>query len=146
MPELLQVLYAKGTREGYDKLKRLEALSDESPELYPHLDEFISMLDSEKYVIRVRGFRLICRQARWDTDNRINRSIERVLDFLDDEKPTAVRMGLAALHHLIDFKPELHEILKERIQDLDPDRYKDSVSPLITKDAQKLLDAIAELS
>ncbi len=140
----IQPLYSKDSSEAYRALKDFEDLSDKSSQLYEHLDEFIHMLSSDRYMVRVRGFRLICRQAPWDQENRIDQSINVILDFLDDEKPTAVRMGLAALHYMIDYKPELHAAIADKITSLDPYRYKDSMSPLIIKDVQNLLDVIAE--
>ena len=140
----IRPLYDKDSSTAFRALREFEELSDRSHQLYEHIDEFIRMLSSDRYVIRVRGFRLICRQAQWDEENRIDQSIDTILDFLDDEKPTAVRMGLTALHYMIDFKPGLHAAMADKIVSLDPYRYKDSMSPLIIKDVQNLLNAIAQ--
>lgn len=70
---------------------------------------FLEMIDSNKYVIRVRGFRLLCKQAKWDSENKINEKIDKILSKLDDEKPTAVRLKLKAVHDVIIYKKDLNE-------------------------------------
>ena len=77
------------------------------------------MVGSEKYVIRVRGFRLLCKQAKWDTKNIINANLEIALVILNDDKPTAVRQALAALQAVVCYKKELKEIIKEKISSID---------------------------
>ncbi len=60
---MFAALSGKETPKMYDFLKRLEAVSDDSDAVYPYLDDMISMLKSEKYTIRVRGFRQLYRRT-----------------------------------------------------------------------------------
>lgn len=136
---MLVMLYDKDTSQAFENLKELEQLSENSNELYPYLTIFFEMISSEKYAIRVRGFRLLCKQAKWDTENRINNNLESALAILNDDKPTAVRQALAALQDVALYKKELREIIKEKISSIDCFRYKDSMQGLITKDIDKLL-------
>ena len=39
--------------------------------------KFADMIKSDKYVLRVRGFRLFCRQARWDKDYVLDEKYRR---------------------------------------------------------------------
>lgn len=134
----------KDTSIAYEALKALEKLSDSSNSLYPCLPKFIEMLDSEKYVIRVRGFRLFCKQAKWDVDGVIDRNLENALAILQDEKPTAVRQALAALMDLVPYKKELHDCLRARVLEIDPFRYKDTMHSLLAKDMAALLKRMEE--
>lgn len=85
-------------------MQELERISDETGALYGHTAEFADMIKSDKYVLRVRGFRLFCRQARWDKDYVLDENIDEALLILKDEKPTAVRQALAALAEIVAYK------------------------------------------
>ena len=115
----INMLYDKDNEIGYENLLKLEKLSLETNEVYQYIDEFIKMLDNEKTFIRVRGFRLICIQAKWDKENKINNNIEKVLLELDDEKPTAVRQCLASLKYLLIYKKELLTDIKNKLEKID---------------------------
>jgi len=60
----IKCLYDKDTKNAYANLQELKSISENEDILSPYLNEFIAMLKSEKYVIRIRGFRLICKQAK----------------------------------------------------------------------------------
>lgn len=135
-------LYDKDTSIAYKALQELEAYSRESDELYPFLDEFVSMCGDEKYVIRCRGFRLFCQQARWDKDKRIDARLDEALTILQDDKPTAVRQALAALLDLVPYKPECHELIRTKLAEIDIFRYKDTMHRLLDQDIAAVLDAM----
>lgn len=65
-----------------------------------------------------------------------------MLALLHDEKPTVVRQYLTALHEVILYRPELHEVIKSEVEKIDVSKCKDSMSPLIKKDIDELLDMI----
>lgn len=137
--EQIAALYEKDTKAAYANLLALDALSDEGDTLYPHLPEFIAMLQSPQYVIRVRGFRLLCKQAKWDGAGRIDAEIDGILAALDDDKPTAVRQMLQYLALLAPCKPALHRQIKAAALAIDFSRFRDTMAPLIMKDVQGLL-------
>lgn len=139
---MLAMMGGRATKENFAVLLELEQLSEQSNILYPHIREFIGMTGSEQYGIRVRGFRLLCKQARWDTEHIIDGNLDAVLEVLNDEKPTVVRQALAALHDVILYKKELHEAIRERVLAIDCFRYKDTMQGLILKDIQELLAAM----
>lgn len=135
-------LYDKDTKDAYANLRELEAISEHEDILYSYLDEFISMLGSEKYVIRVRGFRLLFKQAKWDRNNKINEAIEAILAAVHDEKPTAVRQALQYLGWVVPYKVELNNRIKETALSIDCSQSKDTMQPLIAKDIQSLVKLI----
>ncbi|WP_434799388.1 hypothetical protein [Terrisporobacter vanillatitrophus] len=142
---MVSKLDSKDTSQAFEVLKELEKASDNSNLLYPYIYKFMKMIYSEKYVIRVRGFRLFCKQARWDIDNIINKNINDVLIILDDDKPTAVRQALAALQDVVIYKKELRDTIKERVLTIDYYRYKDTMHSLILKDIEKLMNVMEEI-
>lgn len=137
-------LYDKDTKDTYANLQELETISEYKNILYPYLNEFIAMQKSEKYVVRVRGFRLLCKQAKWDNDNKINEAIEDILAAVHDEKPTAVRQALQYLEYIVPYKRELNDRIKEAALFIDCSRFKDTMRPLIMKDIQSLIQLIEE--
>lgn len=139
---LLSRLTEKNTTPAYAALQELERLSDESAALYPYTERFIEMLDSGSYAVRVRGFRLLCKQAKWDVDGVIDKNIDHILGMLNDSRPTAVRQALAALHEVVPCKRALCGVIKEHVLAIDPLRYQDTMHRLILQDMQSLIEAI----
>lgn len=144
MEELLSKLENKDTSVAYQALQELEALSDNSDALYSYLDKFVSMIGSDQYVIRVRGFRLFCKQVKWDEEERIDSNLDLALSILDDEKPTAVRQALVALQDVVPYKENLCEKIRRRVFEIDYLRYKDTMHSLIEKDIEALLKVMEE--
>lgn len=140
--EMIALLYGKDTSEGFQNLKKLEAISEKENTLYPFIDEWIAMLKSEQYVIRVRGFRMLCKQAKWDVENKIEAVIDQILQSLDDEKPTAVRQYLKYIQEIVTYKPNLNDKIKEKLKHLDYMKYKESMQGLITKDIDEVMTLI----
>ncbi len=135
----IKLLYDSDTSRAYAILQELEAISEQEDILYPYLDEFISMLKSENSFIRGRGFRLLCKQARWDNNSKIHTAIAEILNTLHDEKPTVVRQTLQYLKYLIPYKKDLHNKIKQAVLSIDCSTFKDTMQPLIMKDIQSLL-------
>lgn len=140
--ELLPKLNDKDSSAAYKALQELEKISDETGMLYEYTDKFAAMVKSDKYVIRVMGFRLFCKQAKWDKDNKIDAIIIESLSILQDENPTAVRQALAALPDIIKYKPDLHETIKKAVESINYKRYKESMQGLIEKDIKVVLDQL----
>ena len=110
---LLAVLTQKDTKQAYGTLLELERISEETDDLYPFTEQFTEMVADKAWAIRCRGFRLFCKQARWDEDGVIDRCLDRALVILEDEKPTAVRQALAALLDVVPYKRELWPAIRQ---------------------------------
>ena len=141
--EQIASLYEKDTKLAYANLQALEALSKREATLHPYTKEFIAMLKSDKYVVRVRGFRLLCLQAKWDSEGIIDGAIDEILAALNDEKPTAVRQMLQYLGYLAPYKKQLHLATRRAVLSIDLSRFKDTMMPLIEKDIGALLKELA---
>lgn len=137
---ILSLLQSKDAKQAYGTLLELERLSEESDQLYPYTARFAEMVNNGKYAVRVRGFRLFCKQARWDTENVVDQHIVQALAILDDEKPTAVRQALSALREVVPYKKDLWGVIRERALGIDFLRYKDTMHSLIAGDVCALLD------
>ncbi|MGN1165496.1 MAG: hypothetical protein ACI4S2_03590 [Lachnospiraceae bacterium] len=136
--DIITGLQNKKDTEAHQLLLQLEKRSAESNTLYEYFEDFIKLLNNKSFFVRTRGFRLACAQAQWDVENKIDKNLAIMLLMLDDEKPTAVRQCLTALHTVIFYKPELCKKIVAKLDMMDLSKYKDSMSPLIKKDMEEL--------
>ena len=136
--DIIAGLQNKNDKEAHQLLLQLESRSAETDELYAYFEDFLGLLKGKSSYVRTRGFRLICALAQWDHENKIERNIDTLLSMLDDEKPTAVRQCLAALHNVVLYQPKLSEIIEIKLDQMDLSKYKDSMGPLIQKDIDEL--------
>lgn len=137
--DILEELYSKDTKVSYARFLEIEKVAENSNEIYKLFDDFLKMLDDENTYIRVRGFRLICKNSKWDKKNKINKYIDKILLELDDEKPTAVRQCLVALKELVKNKKELRSVIKKKLESINFLKYKDTMQGLIAKDIDEVL-------
>lgn len=140
--DMIEGLKSRNNSEAYELLTELEKLSESSDELYGHFDGFMGLTESKSAFVRMRGFRLACAQAKWDTENRLEGSIDILLEMLRDEKGTQVRQGIGALGEVILHKPMLREKRLSAFDGLDMSSYKESMRELIKKDIDKLRNAL----
>ena len=113
-------------------------MSAGSDELYSYFEKYLKLLLHKSSLVRVRGFRMCCAQAQWDSKNKLEQHIDKLLTILDDDKPTVVRQCLSALHTVILYKPDLCGKIEEKLRTLNLKKYKDSMRPLIEKDIEEL--------
>lgn len=143
MSYISDALQDKNDKKAYAFSKQIEARSAASDEYFSCFDEFASLLTAKSSYVRTRGFCLCCAQARWDETGKLERTLPAMLILLHDEKPTVVRQCLKALHEVVLFRPELCETIRSEVETMDPSSYKDSMSPLIKKDMDELLNRMA---
>lgn len=140
--EKIKLLYDKDNSTSYNNLLELEKLSEKENTLYSYFDTFLEMINSEKYVLKVRGYRLICKQAKWDKKNKIDYYIDNILEHVEDEKPTAVRQNIRALQDIIVFKSKLRDKIRKKLLKINVSQYKDTMRPLIEKDIKGAIELI----
>lgn len=137
--EIIEMLKNKDDKKAYNFAKEISAKSADTDEYYALFDSFIGMLDDKSSYVRTRGFCLACAQARWDNFGKIDAAFDKMCVLLNDEKPTVVRQCLKALHEVALFRPELSDRICTAVNSIELSNYKDSMSPLIKKDADELL-------
>ena len=124
MMDVIERLQDKNDVNAHKLLLELEAKSSESSELYKYFDEFLKLIYHKSSFVRVRGFRLCCAQAKWDIENKIEKHIDKLLMMLDDDKPTAVRQCLAALHVVLLHKSDLNTAIESKLEIMNLSKYK----------------------
>ena len=137
--EVFDVFYGKEKWEIWNKFKEIENSIEDSNMLYENFDDIKNMISNDKSYIKIRGFRIICKLSKWDKSNKINDSIDNLLQVLDDEKPTIVRQCLSALSNLLLYKVELFDKVEKKLKSMDLSKYKDSMAPLIKQDIDYIL-------
>ena len=131
-------------RTAYENTRKMADESALSDQYYQHLAEFAALLDNKKSYVRTRAMILCCAQARWDTEGQLVRYLPKMLRLLHDEKPTVVRQSLNALRKVVVFRPELREAVENELDKMEFSTVKESMIPLIRKDAAELRALIGE--
>lgn len=144
--ECIELLYDKDANLAYQSLKKLEEISEQEESVYPYIEEFIKMINQNHSYITIRGFRLICKNAKWDRNNKINKSIDEILLVFEHEKGFVIRQCLEAVKDLIADKKELKEKIKEKLLEINCLKYPESVRHLILKDINNILSFINQIS
>ena len=142
LARLLEGLRARNAAEGYACLKQLLAESGHTAAVYPHWDALIALTEEESAYLRARGLLLLAANARWDTENRLDRDLERLLAHLTDKKPTVARQFLAALPQVAQARPDLAPRLRQALLCADTSAYPDSTRTLVEKDLRAALNAL----
>lgn len=137
---ILKSLVNEDNNKAYNKLLEYEKMSEDSNELYLFFNEFLNMIKSNKSFIKVRGFRMICSLAKWDSDNKIDKNIDEILIVFDDDKATNIRQCLSSLNKVLPHKKSLCENIYNKLISINLLKYKESMRDLIKKDIEKIIN------
>lgn len=144
--ELLTTLTGSDNRQAYAALQDLEAISRKSDQLLVKMPVFAEMVTSKRSFVRVRGFRLLCQQAKWDQEGELDCLLPVALAILADSKPTVLRQALAALHEVVKAKPQLRQLIVQQTAAIDCSKFnQETMAPLIEKDIAELQQLIIAL-
>ena len=127
MNEIILKLRDKDDKAAYEYSKLLGAESAQSDKYLPMIPQFADMLEDKSSYVRVRGFILICNQARWAKDGQIADVFDRMRVLLYDSKPTVVRQCLLALHEVVLYRSEMAEMIIDAVNHIDVSKYKESM-------------------
>lgn len=141
--EVLEILFAKDTSQALQRFRVLEFSCADSNHLYRYFDSYLHALQDKNSCVRARGFKLICHNAKWDSEGRINKNIHTILNALDDEKGTIVRQCLSVLSDIGFYKKELIPAIKKKLNQMDYFKHKESMQGLLKKDTQYVLSMLA---
>lgn len=118
--------------------------SQETDEWYEYFDDFASLLDHPKSLVRNRVLHILAANAQWDEDNRFDSILADYLTHITDEKPITARQCVKALAQVGLAKPQYIPEILLHMRSADLSKYKDSMRPLIEKDiaeTEKILTA-----
>lgn len=116
--------------------ERIIAESMESDIWYPNFNDFASILDHPKSLVRNRAIGLIAANIRWDENDLLEAILPDYLSHITDEKPITARQCIKALAQIGQAKPKYIPLILSSLQNADLSKYKDSMRPLIEKDIE----------
>ena len=108
--------------------------SQETDEWYEYFDDFASLLNHPKSLVRNRVLYILAANAQWDEENRFDKVISDFLMHITDEKPIIARQCVKALAQVGLAKPQYIPMILSALCSADLSKYKDSMRPLIEKD------------
>ena len=108
--------------------------SQETDEWYEYFDDFASLLDHPKSLVRNRALYILAANAQWDEENRFDSIISGFLAHITDEKPITARQCIKSLAQVGLAKPQYTSMILSYLHSADLSKYKDSMRPLIEKD------------
>ena len=106
----------------------------ESQETDECFDDFASLLDHPKSLVRNRALSILAANAQWDEENRFDSIISGFLAHITDEKPITARQCIKSLAQVGLAKPQYTSMILSYLHSADLSKYKDSMRPLIEKD------------
>ena len=116
--------------------------SQETDEWYEYFDDFASLLDYPKSLVRNRVLYILAANAQWDKENRFDSVISDFLTHITDEKPITARQCVKALAQVGLAKPQYISKILSCLQNADLSKYKDSMRPLIEKDIAETVNVL----
>ena len=108
--------------------------SQETDEWYEYFDDFASLLDHPKSLVRNRALYILAANAQWDEENRFDSIISGFLAHITDEKPITARQCIKSLAQVGLAKPQYTSMILSYLHSADLSKYKDSMRHLIEKD------------
>lgn len=142
--EIAAMLTAKDDKYACALADKIISESQETDEWYEYLDDFASLLDHPKSLVRNRVLHILAANAQWDAENRFDAILSDFLTHITDEKPITARQCVKALAQVGVSKPQYIPRILSCFQEADLSKYKDSMRPLIERDMTETKKALIE--
>lgn len=134
MQEIIAKLTVKDDKYACAIADKIIAESQETDEWYEYFDDFASLLDHPKSLVRNRVLYILAANAQWDDENRFDTILDDYLAHVSEEKPITARQCIKALAQVGKAKPQYIPKIIGCLHSADLSKYKDSMRPLIEKD------------
>ena len=134
MQGIITKLTAKDDKYACAFADKIISESQETDEWYEYFDDFASLLDHPKSLVRNRVLYILAANAQWDDEKHFDSIISDFLIHITDEKPITARQCVKALAQVGLAKPQYIPRILACLKSADLSKYKDSMRPLIEKD------------
>lgn len=131
---IIEKLTAKDDKYACAIAEQIISESNDLDEWYDYFEEFASLLNFPKSLVRNRVLYILAANAQWDDENKFDSIISDYLTHVTDEKPITARQCIKALAQVGKEKPQYISRILACFQEADLSKYKDSMRPLIEKD------------
>ena len=145
MQDIIAKLIAKDDKYACAIADKIISESQDTDEWYEYFDEFASLLNHPKSLIRNRVLYILATNAQWDNENRFDAIISEYIAHVTDDKPITARQCIKLLPIIAKYKPELKNDILSALHKADISGYDNSMKPLVYKDIQKALKEIQKL-
>lgn len=142
---IIAKLTAKDDRYACAFADQIITESQQTDAWYEYFDDFASLLDYPKSLVRNRVLYILAANAQWDEENRFDSILPDFLAHITDEKPITARQCIKALAQVGQAKPQYIPRILSCLRDADLSKYKDSMRPLIEKDIAQTEKALTGL-
>ena len=143
--DVIEMLTSKDDKYSYSFSKKIVFESQETNKWYDCFDEFTTLLNHPKSLVRNRALIILASLAKWDNKNKFDNVIEDYLSLITDEKPITSRQCIKALVKIGQTKPCYISKIITALTSADLSKYKDSMRPLIEKDISETLDKLTKM-
>lgn len=113
--QLVEWLSLKDNELRYQAFLLLQNRSLLFDDVYPYWSVFRNKLKNDNSYQRSIGLMLIAENVIWDTENRMEDTIDEYLNLLSDEKPITVRQCIQSLEKIVLSKPGLNDEIASRL-------------------------------
>ena len=134
MEKILAKMTTKDDKYACAIADKIISESMESDVWYEFFDDFASLLNHPKSLVRNRILHILAANAQWDDANRFDAILDDYLAHVTDEKPITARQCIKALAQVGRAKPQYIPRILARFHSADLSTYKDSMRPLIERD------------
>ena len=137
MQDIISKLTAKDDKYACAIADKIISESQDTDKWYEYFDEFASVLNHPKSLVRNRVLHILAANVQWDDENRFDAIISDYLTHVMDEKPITARQCIKALAQVGVAKPQYIPRILSCFHGADLSKYKDSMRPLIEKDMEE---------
>lgn len=132
--DVIAKLTVKDDQYAFALTEKIIAESKETDEWYVYFDDFASLLNHPKSLVRNRALNILAANAQWDEENHFDLIMSDFLAHITDEKPITARQCIKALAQVGSAKPQYIPVILSSLHNADLSKYKDSMRPLIERD------------
>ena len=142
MKEILLKLTSKDDKYACAIADKIISESQDSDEWYEYFDDFASLLNHPKSLVRNRVLYILAANAQWDDENRFDAIFDDYLAHIVDEKPITARQCIKALAQVGMAKPRYIPRIIDCFHRANLSVYRDSMRPLIERDMAETENAL----
>ncbi|MGI6748072.1 MAG: hypothetical protein ACOX4V_07505 [Anaerovoracaceae bacterium] len=142
--QLVEWLSLKDDKIRYRAFLLLQSRTIFFDDVYPFWDIFHDKLKSENSYQRSIGLMLIAKNVKWDTENRMENTIDEYLMFLNDPKLITIRQCIQSLGEISSAKPGLNDKIASRLISFDVMSIKETMRKSILIDILNVLFIIRQ--
>ena len=142
MQDIIAKVTAKDDRYACAITDKIISESRDTDKWYEYFDEFASLLNHPKSLVRNRVLNILAANAQWDDENHFDKIISDFLVHVTDDKPITARQCIKALVQVGAAKPQYIPRILSCFQEADLSKYKESMRPLIERDMAETKKAL----